>query len=771
MTKSISFYPKPWEVQSQETIPIDIFFDNIRNGVWQDIAFAIRALPYGSEAQDKLKKKAPSVTMSGVFNTREDDKIADHSGYVAIDIDKDGFPSGMDAEMCKSFVCPDKYIVAAFTSIRGYGLCLIFRINPEKHREAFYGISEYLYSQYKIVVDPTSVNPSRARFVSFDPYIYVADHAAEKFTQYPKAKEPKKIDKVIYTSDDFSNILNQIVSNQTNITQNSYHVWLRLGFSIVSKFGEGGRSYFHLISQYSAKYDYDVCDKQYSACVRHVPSAGKRPVNISTFYYYAKESGVDIYSERTKKIAYCASSGKKSGLNADQIAVNLEKFEGIVGADVADIIKQVHENNIELTEDGLLDMLELWMRQSYQFRRNEITRYIESDNKPLHQKDLNSIFIKSKKIFDNLSYELLDRLINSDFVPSFNPLLEFFQKHYAGSDAAASTTLDTPNIDKLFNSIDSKDPAYTLYFGRKWLVSAVASAHGEISELLFALLGEVHGKGKTQFFRRLIPAELKPYYAQSKLDAGKDDEILMCQKWIILDDECAGKSKRDVIHLKNLTSADIFSLREPYGRNNVDLKRLAVLCATSNELELLSDSTGNRRIIPIHFRSLNFSQYNSANKIEMWMEAYKLYKSGFDWKVEGEDIAYLGVDSDMFEVAVSEQELITKYFEPNGAYEVTATDIKVYIEKHTNQRLSLDRIGKELKRLGYKQTHKKLYEGERRISRRIYMVNYTLGAGVGSMPVAPGNDRWTPPGASWFDQGNHNDHDDNHGDWTLPNNQ
>ena len=36
--------------------------------------------------------------------------------------------------------------------------------------------------------------------------------------------------------------------------------------------------------------------------------------------------------------------------------------------------------------------------------------------------------------------------------------------------------------------------------------------------------------GKTEFFRRLLPAKLKPFYSESKLDRDKDDEILMCQK-------------------------------------------------------------------------------------------------------------------------------------------------------------------------------------------------------------------------------------------------
>jgi hypothetical protein len=43
----------------------------------------------------------------------------------------------------------------------------------------------------------------------------------------------------------------------------------------------------------------------------------------------------------------------------------------------------------------------------------------------------------------------------------------------------------------------------------------------------------------------------------------------------------------------------------------------------------------------------------------------------------------------------------------------------VFIEKHTNQRLNLTRIGQDLKRLGFQQKHVK----EKGTTRRIYGVN------------------------------------------------
>lgn len=702
LTQCISIYDKVDILKPKGDIPLDIFLENIRDGKWEDIVHRIRIIEDKAKRDEIKKQIAPYVTLSGTFTERSDSKIEKHSGYIGIDVD-----NVTDPEYIKSIVCPDKYVQAAFVSIGGRGLCLVFKINPDKHREAFQGISEYLYSSYGLVCDPTSINVSRARFVSWDPNIYIADEPAELFRQYPKEKAPKKIDKVIFDQGDFEQILKQVMDKQLDVTQSSYHIWLRLAFALVWKYGEQGREYFHLISQYSPKYDANKTDKQYTACLKHQGS--NKETTISTFYYYAKQTGCDIYTQRTKTIAYTAATGKKEGLNEKQVAENLKRFEGI--EDAEGIIKQVFENGIEIDEDTLIDQIELWVRQNYSLERNELTRYIENNGMPMQQKDMNTLYIRIKKLFDNANYELIDRLINSDFVPTYNPLHRWFKNN----EEMLKDDLDG-NIEKLLTSVETKDQKFLLHFGYKWFVGAISAIYGEHSPLMFVLSGAKQNTGKTQFFRRILPRELHTkYYAESKLDAGKDDEILMTQKWIIMDDEMGGKSKKEVKRLKELTSKQTFSLREPYGRNNVDLNRIAVLCGTTNDNEILSDPTGNRRLIPISVYSISHKQYNEVDKTKLWMEAYKLWKNGYKWELDSEDIEYLaGVNPD-FEMIISESELVSKYFAPGDEQKMTATDIKVFIEAKTNQKLSVDRIGKELKRLGFSQGHYRIGKAVKRM--------------------------------------------------------
>lgn len=694
----ISHFRNIKHTKNGETLQIDDFLEHVKDGKWQDFVLPVRAIK-DEELRKEEKKKVPYVTISGQFSDRLDNALIEHSGFIGIDIDD------VDPEETKSILAPDAYVYAIFTSISGRGVCVLFKINGEKHREAHAGISEYLLETYNLVCDPTSVNPSRARFVSFDPHIYISVNRVPKFVQYPKKKAVPKVKDVVFAQTDFDDLVKQVQQRRVNLCE-TYHDWVRIAFAFVDKFGELGRDYFHVISAQSGKYSPQICDKQYTNCLK---AAGQKRATISTFYYYCKNAGLDTYSERTVKIAQAAAQGKKSKQGKEQVKTNLSLIDGIEDAD--EIINQVFESNIDFKgEDTLFDQLEQWLKYNYNLKRNVITRYIEENGNIIKQKDFNSIFIQASKVLEKVKYENVERLINSDFTPDYNPIVEFI--------AANAHRTPQGNIDQLFECIESSDSIVTKYFGKKWLVSVISSIYGEHSPLMLVLCGERQGTGKTEFFRRLLPVELRSYYAESKLDMGKDDEILMTQKLIIMDDEMGGKSKKEHKRLKELTSKQTFSLREPYGRNNVDLNRLAVLCGTTNDLQILNDPTGNRRILPIHVNAIDHNRYNSIDKIDVLIEAYHLYKSGFNWNLTKEDIANLAIHGNDFELNSIEFELISRQFEiPENGHEeyLTTTEIKIELEKISMQKLSLDRIGKELQRIGYIRTTKRMGDNPRKV--------------------------------------------------------
>jgi len=355
--------------------------------------------------------------------------------------------------------------------------------------------------------------------------------------------------------------------------------------------------------------------------------------------------------------------------------------------------------------------------ERYKFRRNEITRNIEVNGVTIDDKKLNSIFVLCKQHVEKATKDLVTAIIFSDYVSDYNPFAELLA-HY--QDKKNYPPNPTGHIDALINTIETDTPNAGIFI-KKWVVSLIASIHYKHSPLMLVLTGG-QNTGKTEWFRRLLPESLQKYYAESKLDLGKDDEILMTKKLIIMDDEMGGKSKAEDKKLKEMTSKQIFSIREPYGRVSVDLQRLAMLCGTTNDEEVLSDPTGNRRILPISVSAINHKEYNSINKDLLFFEAWLEYCSGYNYELTKEDIELLKSSSDRFKRSSPEEELIHKYFRhPHPDYfgvetkEYTNSDVLSIIQSRSNVRISQTKLGLVLKSLGFEQKHIKIVGTTKRV--------------------------------------------------------
>jgi predicted P-loop ATPase len=686
MAVNISYYKNANDTKSTGTIALDLFLEGIKNGRWQDIVLPIRAISDKALRSEK-KKLAPTVTIAGTFSERKDDKLEKHSGFISIDVD-----NIENINDVKALLRTDKYVYASFVSISGRGLCLLFKIKGTKHREAFAGISEYLYNKYNIIVDPTSVNVSRPRFVSYDPDLYI-NQFAELFEKYPEKKAPRKIDNVVFLDEDFKNILNQITANRINLCEN-YHEWLRIGFAISHQFNENGREYFHLVSQYSTKYDADKCDKQYDSMLK---ASGSNQVRINTFYYYAKQAGIEIYSPSSKKIIQAAKQGKSAGLSAATISNNLKKFEDItvLPETIEKISSSSNTPNDQLDE---VSQMEMYLRSNYNLKKNVITMLIENNGEPLLEEDLNTMYLESVKVMPKAKDSIFNKLIQSNFITKYNPLLDFISQNL--------NITTTGNISKICSSIQTQDKTYAEYFLTKWLVSIIATIHGQHSPLMLIFQGPQNA-GKTWFERNIFPEPLQNYIGE--VSPGMKDVdfyLLMCQKLIIIDDECGGKSKKDDLHQKALLDKARFDVRKPYGKGNVTVQRLAMMCGNTNEKDILTDLTGNRRYLIIDFQSYDWEIFNSVDKTDLLMECYHLYKSGYNFRLTKDDIEYLNKYDHKYTTPSSARELIQKYFSPTTEQKgtpLTATDIVVYIESETKLRLTSVAVGRELTSLGYNQ--------------------------------------------------------------------
>ena len=177
MTKDTKKAPTPGEVtyfnrllnttQPEHFAVVEIL-DRIRAGEVQETIEAIRM------EVDPIKKRAiknslPIACFSGKFNKRSEAGMDEHSGLMCIDLDKipaDVFASERDR------LKADPHTFALFTSPSGNGLKLLVQVprNKDQHRDAFKSVVEYVDSPY---TDPTTSDPARACFLSWDPDLYL----------------------------------------------------------------------------------------------------------------------------------------------------------------------------------------------------------------------------------------------------------------------------------------------------------------------------------------------------------------------------------------------------------------------------------------------------------------------------------------------------------------------------------------------------------------------------------------------------------------------
>ncbi len=717
------------EFHSKDGYPYDIelFFDDIRTGKHKDKVEEIRLLKYNfklenerlkllsdeekkldlkfTKAKDLLKQKKgaiPRVTISGKFGTtREAINLISHTGLIDIDIDK--LENDYELKTLKQKLIRDKYCVACFVSCGGDGLSFICRIDSSKHNESWEGLKEYMFKNYGLSIDITHKSVANTRNASYDPEIYVRDLKPPVFKEYIKPKKLKEQkQQFVYTKTDFDDIIQEIVKRRIDFCpSNDYDTYRNIGFAIGTKFGADGLWYFKKCCENSETYNESNVERDYKYFCKE-KSGG---IKIGTFYARCKDFNIETSSKKTARIASVASAALKGGKNQTDTIANLVKFENFTKEECEEIVKQVFDDKIEFNEEkSILEDIETYLRHNYNLIKNNITGKLENNGEEWSEEDLNGLFVELKKVFDNADAKWIERIIFSPFIKSYNPIMKWFEdnKNLVPDELLDKNEIPTI-IKKLWRSIETDNQSYLLKYGTKWLVSCIASAHKEVSNLELDLTGRLN-KGKSYFFKYLLPVELRKYFAETTLEKEKDDEILMCMKWIILIDECGGKTRNDEKRHKRLLDKDIFSLRRPYRKDNEDIQRLAVLCGTSNPQNLLSDTHGNRRIIPVNVISRNFKDFDEIDKSELWMAAYYLYKNGFEWRIVEKEISELDQQTLGFNECSIECELLDKYYEranPGQGTLLTISDIKIFIEEKTNQKLSKDKLTNELRRLEY----------------------------------------------------------------------
>lgn len=347
-------------------------------------------------------------------------------------------------------------------------------------------------------------------------------------------------------------------------------------------------------------------------------------------------------------------------------------------------------------------------------RFNEITSRVEyeipADNTdahrfmPVNDRIVNSLWSQMSTI-TRVNIQDMYRVIESDYVPVFNPFKEYLNN--------LSKPGEQDYIRELAQTVrvkggEQEQKLWHLYL-KKWLVGMVASWISEdvVNNVILVLIGE-QGAYKTTWFNYLLPPPLKQYF-YTKTNANrmsKDDLLTLAQYALVCCEELDTMRPAELNQLKAAVTMPSIDERAAYAHYHEHRKHIASFCGTGNNTQFLSDPTGNRRWLPFEVDSILSPREHPFHYEGIYAQALSLYASGFQYWFTKEEIQELNRHNKQFETPHLEHELVDLYFRRPidselGEFISVARALQM-ISNGISQKLSAVNVGRAFSDLGFK---------------------------------------------------------------------
>ena len=347
-------------------------------------------------------------------------------------------------------------------------------------------------------------------------------------------------------------------------------------------------------------------------------------------------------------------------------------------------------------------------------RFNEITSRVEyeipADNTdahrfmPVNDRIVNSLWSQMSTI-TRVNIQDMYRVIESDYVPVFNPFKEYLNN--------LSKPGEQDYIQELAQTVrvkggEQEQKLWHLYL-KKWLVGMVASwlSGDVVNNVILVLIGE-QGAYKTTWFNYLLPPPLKQYF-YTKTNANrmsKDDILTLAQYALVCCEELDTMRPAELNQLKAAVTMPSIDERAAYAHYHEHRKHIASFCGTGNNTQFLSDPTGNRRWLPFEVESILSPREHSFHYEGIYAQALSLYTSGFQYWFTKEEIQELNRHNKQFETPHLEHELVDLYFRRPidselGEFISVARALQM-ISNGISQKLSAVNVGRAFSDLGFK---------------------------------------------------------------------
>ena len=359
----------------------------------------------------------------------------------------------------------------------------------------------------------------------------------------------------------------------------------------------------------------------------------------------------------------------------------------------------------------LIYKTEAYMKENYSLRLNVMTGTPEYRKKgsgfgfmPLNQAARNTMTINALKAGLDSWDRDLDRYIDSDLIPKYEPLDDYIShlprwdhRHDYVGDMARRVKTDRPHWENDFHI---------------WMLSMVAQWIGknrQYGNAIVPLLIGPQGIGKTVFCRRLLPPHLQTYF-NDKISMKNDNDIFLAMSSyaLINIDEFDTMSKSQQPLLKYLLSKHDVKFRPPYGKAMQQRKRFASFIATTNNLRPLTDPSGSRRFVCVPTDKIDNT--DSIPYDQLYAQLYQELREGRRYWFDEEDNNRITRQNQDFQKVYDYRRMIELTYLP---VEKTPEDAKFVLVKDIMRRLEElfptfivrkntdSELGKKIKEMGY----------------------------------------------------------------------
>lgn len=625
----------------------------------------------------------PSVLLEG---GRTYAHVKGFTGFIMVDID--GIPPERFAAIL-TLVKEDIHSFLVYITISGCGIRVISHVEGGVTKANYRMVWEWVNDHYArlcgVEIDGQCKNATRMSVLCHDPEALLRPEASSFHTSGMKPREkPKRGTAVIVTAERAYKIIRaQLEEEGIAYAPSSYNDYVSRCFYHTNRYG--------------------------------VPQADAEAWALRTFPDYPREQLLPIIKScysltmefNTVPLPRSVRKKEKENDSSHKKATVEEMEEFINGYMKFRMNMLTHQIETQLIADAYTDRPEAsachWQR---------LTDHIE-----------NSLWCAMQHHGMAVNLNELHTLLGSDFVKEYHPLKEYLdglppwdgETDYIDRLAAMVHVKESPHSplqqDKSRERNDlSETPVRFADILKRWMVSMIAAALNEtvVNQVILTLIGR-QGSYKTSFMQHILPPVLSEYYTTKSNSSRmtKDDLFTMTENLVINLEEIDTMPPSELNQLKAMVTQRYVDERRAYGRNKVHLPHVASFVATGNNLQFLTDDTGNRRWLPFEVEDIDSPWEADIPYEGIYSQTYALYQDvNFRYWFTDKEIQQLRGHVQQFEVPRPEYELLLTYYrKPVGLERGVYTTSSQIIGRfgNTSLRLSLQKVGRAMRELGFRQ--------------------------------------------------------------------